>query len=73
MHSLLPDKVEVVDSQSEAPIAVVDLADVIFEKGTKVNTSMKMQDLLYSLGIGHAGSCTQSLAAYSSQFSTNQS
>jgi len=55
MHSLLPEKVEVVDSQTEAPLAVVGLGDVIFGKGTQVNTSLKLQDLLYSFGIGHAG------------------
>lgn len=55
MHSLLPEKVEVVDSQTEATLAVVGLDDVIFGKGTQVSTRLKAQELLYSYGIGHAG------------------
>lgn len=55
MHSLLPDTVEVRDAQTEAHITDVNLADVIFQKGTAINTSTKLQDLFYSFGIGHAG------------------
>jgi hypothetical protein len=55
MHSLLPDKVEVFDSQKDKLIAVKDLSEIIFENGTAVNTSVPLQDLFFSLGVGHAG------------------
>lgn len=55
MHSLLPDKVEVFDAQQDKVIAVKDLSEIIFERGTAVNTSVPLQNLLFSLGVGHAG------------------
>jgi len=55
MHPLLPDKVEVRDALSTEPIAIKDLSEIIFEKGTAVNTSVPVQDLIYTLGVGHAG------------------
>lgn len=55
MHSLLPDKVEVFDAQKDKLIAVKDLSEIIFENGTAVNTSVPLQDLFFSLGVGHAG------------------
>lgn len=57
MHPLLPDKVEVRDAQSTEPVAIKDLSDIIFEKGTAVNISAPeaVPNLLYTLGVGHAG------------------
>lgn len=55
MHSLLPDKVDVRDAVTGKVKSTVGLGDIILKNGTKVNTSMSLQDLFYSLGSGHAG------------------
>lgn len=61
MHSLLPDKIEVRKSSSDSVIKTVELGDIIFEKGTGVTTTVPLDDLFYSLGVGHAGRLAVSL------------
>jgi hypothetical protein len=55
MHSLLPDSVEVRKSSNGSVIKTVGLGDIIFDRGTAVNTSVPLPDLFYTLGVGHAG------------------
>jgi hypothetical protein len=55
MHALLPDKVMVKDAATGADKEAVDFGDIIFKRGTAVNTTLKLGDLFTSLGMGHAG------------------
>jgi hypothetical protein len=61
MHSLLPDKVDVRSAANGSVINTVGLGDIILEKGTKVNTTVPLPDLFYTLGVGHAGGPSHSL------------
>eukprot|EP00775_Hariotina_reticulata_P000236 gene236-440_t len=54
MHALLPDKVNVHEAHTGRKLNTVNLDDLIFEKGTTVNTTLKLEDLYTTLGIGHA-------------------
>lgn len=57
MHALLPDKVVVKDAVKGTDLKTVDFGDIIFKKGTAVNTTERLADLFTSLGMGHAGMC----------------
>lgn len=57
MHALLPDKVVVKDAIKGTDLKTVDFGDVLFKKGTAVNTTERLADLFTSLGMGHAGMC----------------
>jgi hypothetical protein len=61
MHSLLPDSVDVRKSSSGSIIKTVGLGDIIFDKGTAVNTTVPLPDLFYTLGVGHAGESSLSI------------
>jgi hypothetical protein len=64
MHALLPDKVVVKDAATGADRTAVDFGDIIFKRGTAVNTTMKLGDLFTSLGMGHAGTCVLTVDAH---------
>jgi hypothetical protein len=55
MHALLPDKVVVVDAIKGSPLKTVDFGDIVFSRGTAVNTTERLANLFTSLGMGHAG------------------